>query len=75
MGDDWIWRGEKAEGLTGDDWGEFARSGDDDNGEGTTGRWFQLPVKMGGVAVGAKDSILAMEGCLSSLLAALSCCI
>lgn len=39
--------------------GDEARTGEDESGEGTTGRWSQAPEKIG---VGAKDSILSSDG-------------
>lgn len=52
MGDDWVWRCDSVFSSAVDN-GEVARSGEDESGDETEGRWSQ-PVKIG---AGANDNI------------------
>lgn len=58
MGDDWTCRCDSAF-LSSGDRGDEARTGEDERGEDTAGRWFHGPEKMG---VGAIDSISVAGG-------------
>lgn len=58
MGDDCVWRIAKT--LSSCVPGGEARSGEDDSGDETAGRWSQFAVKMG-AGVGANDNISATD--------------